>query len=50
MVLAEVQKVEQWKQHCRNVAGASAGDANLLTSSLLEVYLIHALSYFSGHV
>ncbi|XP_027080412.2 lysine-specific demethylase JMJ17-like [Coffea arabica] len=37
MVLAEVQKVEQWKQHCRNVAGASAGDTNLLTSSLLEI-------------
>lgn len=37
MVLAEVQKVEQWKQHCKNVAGASAGDANLLTASLSEI-------------
>ncbi|KAL3499347.1 hypothetical protein ACH5RR_038440 [Cinchona calisaya] len=37
MVLAEVLKVEQWKQQCKNITGASAGDAKLLTTALLEI-------------
>lgn len=38
MVLAEVQKVEQWKQHCRDVArSSSVSDKSLLSGALLEI-------------
>lgn len=37
MVSAEVQKVEQWKQHCRDVTRSSTADKNLLSGALLEV-------------
>lgn len=39
MVLAEVGKVEQWKQRCKDIAGSSVGDMNSLSGTLLEVCL-----------
>lgn len=46
MVLAEVQKVEQWKQHCRDVTRASAADKNLLSGALLEVCKHFSYKFF----
>lgn len=46
LVLAEVQKVEQWKQHCENIVAASAGEAKLLITALLEVYIMHLFHCF----
>lgn len=46
MVLAEVQKVEQWKQRCRDVTRASAADKNLLSGALLEVCKHFSCKFF----
>ncbi|XP_059661778.1 lysine-specific demethylase JMJ17 isoform X2 [Cornus florida] len=37
MVLSEVQKVEQWKQCCKDIVGHSVLDINMLLNSLSEI-------------
>lgn len=37
LVLAEVKKVEQWNQHCKDIIRAPVGDMTLLNDILLEV-------------
>ncbi|KAL6979036.1 hypothetical protein U1Q18_020702 [Sarracenia purpurea var. burkii] len=36
MVPSEIQKVEQWKQCCKDIAGTSVGDAETLVHALSE--------------
>ncbi|PSS11412.1 Lysine-specific demethylase [Actinidia chinensis var. chinensis] len=37
LVLSEVQRVEQWKRRCQDIAGTSVGDVKTLLHALLEI-------------
>lgn len=39
MVVSEVDKVERWKQHCKDIVGTSVEDLNPLLGALHKVII-----------